>query len=377
MEPHARKARAFPWWRALGRSLAAGVAFVALVAMLLAAVPGHMGGAAAAASGPYVSLLIGRSMWAQSEGGQVVPGQPTLLDVARALAAQGVRATGVVVPARTPESGILNYNGNLYPSWQELGALRDQYGWSFVSNGQNRADITTLPRDQQFAESCGSLAAFERHGHLRAWGMYGPGSNNITDEIATNVVGTCFAFTRLYWGNNLNNRAVVTGPPYYAHTDDTSGGTCNLAPCTGTGSGGRYMLPTELTQDLQAAGTDQWVLLSTYKLVTGSKLSGGRRWDCTAADPRKHWTTELESYCLVDIQTALASIRPGSVITDPAGVAEAGARVPGGTPPPTTTTSTTTTTTSPSSTTTTTTTGRRLRRPAPRRSPLAAAPIRP
>ena len=85
------------------------------------------------------------------------------------------------------------------------------------------------------------------------------------------------------------------------------------------------MLPTKLTQDLQAAGTDQWVLLSTYKLVTGSKLSGGRRWDCTAADPRKHWTTELESYCLVDIQTALASIRPGSVITDPAGVAEAGA----------------------------------------------------
>ena len=184
MEPHARNARAVQWSRTLGRSLAAGAASIALVGVLLAAVPGHVGGAAAAETGPFVTLLIGRSMWTQSEGGQVVPGQPTLLDVAEALAAQGVRATGVVVPARTLESGILDYNGNLYPSWQELGVLRDQYGWSFVSNGQNRVDITTLPRDEQFAESCGSLAAFESHGHLRAWGMYGPGSNNITDEIA-------------------------------------------------------------------------------------------------------------------------------------------------------------------------------------------------
>ena len=219
MEPHARNARAVQWSRTLGRSLAAGAASIALVGVLLAAVPGHVGGAAAAETGPFVTLLIGRSMWTQSEGGQVVPGQPTLLDVAEALAAQGVRATGVVVPARTLESGILDYNGNLYPSWQELGVLRDQYGWSFVSNGQNRVDITTLPRDEQFAESCGSLAAFESHGHLRAWGMYGPGSNNITDEIATNVVGTCFGFTRLYWGNNLNDRAVVTQPPYYAYTE--------------------------------------------------------------------------------------------------------------------------------------------------------------
>ena len=316
-----------------------------ILASTLVAGPLRAGVASAAPSGPFVTLLIGRSLWAQSEGGSVVAGQPTLIDIAQLLAARGVRATGVVVPGHTLEKGILNYNGNLYPSWQELATLRDQYGWSFVSNGQNRVDITSLSPTQQIAESCGSLDAFEDHGQLRAWGMYGPGSNRITDAIATNVVGKCFAFTRLYWGSNLNNRAAVSQPPYYAHTDDTSGGTCNQAPCSGNGSGDRYMLPTKLSQDLQAAGPDQWVLLSTYKLVTGSKLSGNRRWDCRATDPRKHWTTELESYCLVDLLTALDSIKPGSVVTDPAGVAEAWGRVPGNTPPSTTTTTTSTTTT--------------------------------
>jgi hypothetical protein len=303
-------------------------------------------------------LLLGRSVWAQSENGAIVPGQPTLVDVAQALAAQGVRVTGVITPARTQESGIVNVNGNLYPSWQELANLRDQYGWSFVSNGQNRVDITTLPPDQQLAESCGSLAAFTAHGHTRAWGLYGPGSNAVTDDIATNVVGMCFAFTRLYAGTNLNDRATVTTAPYYVRTDDTHGGACNLAPCSGTSgnASGSYMLPGKLAQDLQAARPDQWVVLSTYKLLTGSKLTGNRRWDCVDADPLKHWTSEDESYCLADLQAALSSIKPGSVVTDPATVAEAWGRIPGGTPPTTTidtSTSTSTSSTSSSSTSST------------------------
>ena len=116
-------------------------------------------------------------------------------------------------------------NGNLYPSWSHLAKLRDTYGWSFVSNGQNYLDLTQLTPARQEAESCGSLAAFERRGHRRAWGMFGPGVNRITPAIATDVVGQCFAFVRLYGGVNLNNRATVVAPPYYARTDDTNGGT--------------------------------------------------------------------------------------------------------------------------------------------------------
>ena len=108
--------------------------------------------------------------------------------------------------------------------------------------------------------------------------MYGPGSNKITDAIATNVVASCFAFTRLYSGDSVNQRSTVTRAPFYARTDDTNGGTCNTAPCSGSaGTTQRYMLPSEIIGDIQRAGVDPWVILSTYTLVTGAKLSGGRR----------------------------------------------------------------------------------------------------
>ena len=197
------------------------------------------------------------------------------------------------------------------------------------------------------AESCGSLAAFERHGHDRAWGMYGPGSNNITNAIATNPVGTCFGFTWLYDGTSVNRRANAGVAPWYARTNDTNGGRCNLTPCTGTPSlTKRYMLPSAITSWLAQAQPDTWIVLSTYKLMEGSKLSGGRRWDCRSSDPRKHWTTEVESYCLVDLLQALDAIPNGAQVVDPATVARAWGR-PIGPPGSTTTTSSTTTTTGP------------------------------
>ena len=179
------------------RVLAVGLALVGFAA----AIPiGHALAVPTPPRGPFVTLLLGRSMWAQSEAGRAVAGQPTLADIAPLLAQRGVRATGVIVPARTAESGIRNIDGNLYPSWTELAQLRDRYGWTFVSNGQNRADVVNLPPAARYAEVCGSLNAFRSHGHLRAWGMYGPGSNRITPAIATNLVGTCFSFVRYYWG---------------------------------------------------------------------------------------------------------------------------------------------------------------------------------
>ena len=121
----------------------------------------------------FVTVMMGRSMWAQSQRCQQVG--PDLLTVAGLLALRGVRVTGMVVPARTAESGVQCLNGNLYPSWAELAQLRDQFGWTFVSNGQRRTNITKLDPPGQRAESCGSLAAFAAHGHtarlghVRAW----------------------------------------------------------------------------------------------------------------------------------------------------------------------------------------------------------------
>ena len=303
----------------------------ALAACTLVAfsVPATATPAEEAAQHPYVTVLLGRAMWAQSDAGQVVVGQPTLADLAPMFAARGVKATGVVTPDRSAESVIQYINGNLYASWDQFAWLRDVYGWTFVSNGQTYSDVTLMDHDEQVAETCGSQAAFQQHGHLRSWGMYGPGVNRITDQIAADVVSECFAFTRRYSNTNVNNRSSVTTSPYYALVDDTSGGTCNLATCSGSsGITNRYMLPSTLIQRIQLAGPDQWVLLSTYKLLTGSKLSGNRRWDCKSSNPSAHWTTEVESYCLSDFLSVLDAIPTGALVVDPATVAEAWGRIP-------------------------------------------------
>ena len=67
----------------------------------------------------------------------------------------------------------------------------------------------------------------------------------------------------------------------------------------------------------EAAKPDTWVVLSTYKLVEGAKLTPGRRWDCTDPDPQKHWTSEVESYCIVDLLAALDALPPGVQVVDP------------------------------------------------------------
>jgi hypothetical protein len=279
-------------------------------------------------TGPLVTIMFGRAMWSQSETCRAVPGQPTVVEVAEHLRRRGVRATGVVVPARTSEHGVQCLNGNLYPSWDELATLRDSYGWNFVSNGLNRVDITALSPAQQRNESCGSLPPFEAHGHHRAWGMYGPGTNRVTPAISTNLISTCFAFTRYYSGTSIN-RSKAAAPPYYVLTDDTGGGDCAVGPCTGSsGIGKQYRTPAQIIPQFTAATSDEWVVFSTYKLVTGSKSTGNRRWDCTSPDPNKHWTNEIESYCLDDFLAVMDAIPEGSIVTDPADVAQRWNRVP-------------------------------------------------
>lgn len=279
--------------------------------------------------GGFVTVMLGRSIWAQSEGCE--PLGPDLKSLAALFAARGVRVTGMIVPARTADSGEQCINGNLYPSWDDLAALRDRFGWTFVSNGQRRKNLMKMDLQEQWDETCGSLAAFTAHGHTRAWGMFGPGSNRITPALATSPVGECFSFVRKYSGTSVNTRAEVVDAPYYVQTNDTTGGPCNLPPCSGEVPKRKrgYMLPSVLASWLaEAARPDSWVVLSTYKLVEGDKLSGGRRWDCSDPDPYKHWTSEVESYCLVDFLAALDARPAEAQVVDPATVAEAFGRVP-------------------------------------------------
>ena len=143
-----------------------------------------------------LTLQFGRAMIGQARRCQLVEGAISLFDVAEALRACGLFGVGVVVPDRTGEVERQCINGNLHTSWADLAVLRDQYGWSFVSNGQARRDLPGLSRDEQIVETCGSLDDFAVRGHSRAWGLFGPNSNQITDAIGIDVVNRCFAFTR-------------------------------------------------------------------------------------------------------------------------------------------------------------------------------------
>jgi hypothetical protein len=265
---------------------------------------------------PMLTLQFGRAMLGQGAGCQPLAGQPTIFDVASELQRRGMFAVGVVVPDRTGETAALCVNGNLHSSWADLARLRDEFRWSFVSNGQSRLDLPGLSRTAQIAESCGSLDALAAHGHDRAWGMFGPNSNQITDAIATDVLNHCFAFTRMYSNGRTDQRRLAA--PYYESVRVAGGGT------------GGYDTPAEILERVGVIGDGVWLTLGSYKLVLGAQSGTGRlQWDCTSPDPIAHWTTDDEVYCWQDYFAIIDALRTQSLeVVDPATVAVRWGRVP-------------------------------------------------
>ena len=214
------------------------------------------------ATRPMLTLQLGRAMLGQSYQCQPIPGQPTIFDVAGELRARGLFAVGVVVPDRTDDVAVQCENGNLYPSWTDYARLRDEFGWSFVSNGQRRLDLPQLSRSEQIVESCGSLDDFAARGHNRAWGLFGPNSNQITDAIAADVLNRCFAFTRLYSGGITEQQRLTA--PYYERVRVAGGGT-----------GAGYDPPAEVLARTGALGDGDWLSLGSYKFVVGQRAGSG------------------------------------------------------------------------------------------------------
>ena len=85
-------------------------------------------------------------------------------------------------------------------------------------------------------------------------------------------------------------------------------------------AGRRYTPPSELIR-LMDVPDDHWVIVQFYRFVTGVNEVGFERWDCTDADPDKHWTNSGELYCWDDFLAVVHSIRPEVNVTDPASIA--------------------------------------------------------
>jgi hypothetical protein len=315
----------------------ARVSIVALVCVCTLAFGASVSSAAPVAARPvanatvspftgYLTIMFGRSQWVQTDANcDDLPNTVPLDQIGAAMHAQGLTATGTVVADRTLETDMQCLNGFiLYPSWDELAALRDTDGWTFISGGATYANMTNLTPDQQQAESCGSLTALTDHGNTSGWGMFGYPNNKFTTAIQTNVVSHCFAFGRTYaGGRNLRSTMVA---PYLQRTNSVNGGACNnsaLACYDPAPLGGRrYRSPVNLA-GLMKPRADQWDVIQFYRMVTGSYSSPNGSWDCTSADWHDHWTNKPELYCWNDFLFATGGIPSSVHVTDPATVATA------------------------------------------------------
>ncbi len=299
-------------------------------------------GAAPTISTPgYLTLMFGRAEWvAASSSCVAVPGQPTLITIAQALAAASPPRTGVADPVTdwlgTSSETCVHHDP--YPSWSDLDTLKNTYGWEVASEGKSHTYMTTLTTAQQIVESCGALTnpnGFYAHGFGEAWGMFSYANQEYTAAIQTGVVAKCYAWGRTYkGGRNVLGKLL---PNDMQQTNSILGGTCNMATlsqCPGEKNPTRnhhsvviYYDPPSSLVNLMNVAANQWVVVQMYKLVTGTcatttKSCGGLAWNCNGAW-QTHWTSKPELYCEPDYLAAVASI-PANVLTvDPATVAEA------------------------------------------------------
>lgn len=280
---------------------------------------GAVGPMAMAAPPPYVTVLFSRSQWAVHENCQAPPGAITLETIAADLAARGGIGTGSVVTSRIGSTAMRCTGTVLYPTWSILARLHTNYGWESTSHSATYANLTQLSRDRQFAESCGTLLALEDHGFHRAWGMFSYPYER-SSLIQTEVVSTCFTFGRRY--SATRNKLATMTAPWWAKVRSVNGGACNdaAAPCSAIGTRYRYVDPA-LIADFVGVLPGQWAVVQFHKLVAGAKLNGAVRWDCTATDWHRHFTSRTEMYCWNDYLKILNAIPGGAVVTDPATVA--------------------------------------------------------
>src|SRR4051794_8183596 len=143
----------------------------------------------------YLTLMFGRSMIGSATASCALrPGAVSLFAVADQLQARGIAAS---MNATVDQIGTCG--GTIrYATWDELSALRNDYGWSLTSRGKTSRNIATLDPADQYDETCGSLGVFAAHGFDRAWGMYSYPGGDPVESVQQGPVVQCFSYGRDY-----------------------------------------------------------------------------------------------------------------------------------------------------------------------------------
>jgi hypothetical protein len=269
----------------------------------------------------YLTIMFGRSMiGAGTSSCALRPSAVSLLTIAGLLRARGIAAT-----SNATISQIGTCTGDTrYATWNELATLRDSYGWSLTSRGKTSRNIATLDPASQYDETCGSLQVFADHGFDRAWGMYGYPGGLAVESVQEGPVQQCYSYGRDY--QPLSNPYPMAYP-YLALVDDILGGRCHdpaMACYRMTVYNSRWYTPPALLLAYANAGIDgtgRWAILQFYRIVTGhsgTTTSTSPAWNCDSADPREHWTSQPELYCLNDFLWVIDHVDPRITYSDPA-----------------------------------------------------------
>ena len=281
----------------------------------------------------YVTLLFGRTQWAQAENCVRDPRAVDLGAVSQAIRNRSLTATGNIVLNQVPATGFWCEGGfSLHPGWDRIQTLR-QRGWTFVSAGRSYINMATATYRQAYNNSCGSLPVFAQRG-IDASGLFAYPNDKYTTAVQTSPVSTCFKYGRTY-GTGVNTRSQM-GPPWFQSTHTTQGARCNMpnAGCPYAAlAKWAYTLPSSIIATIRGLQPGQWYSVQFYRFVTGSNLDTADRfrWDCRASDPRLHWATRPEVYCWKDFVSVLDVLKTEKdagrvVVTDPKSVALAWGR---------------------------------------------------
>jgi hypothetical protein len=310
----------------------------------------------------WLTIHFGRTNWGVAGVGECTPyddpvnGTVFLDEAAEFLAELGYTGQGSVPFGHVdPDPAVRKcpWRGVVSASLNDLVALRDNYGWTFVadsigplpSNQSDRPPIANLSCPDQITATSASLAELMRYGHNRAWGLFADPGNSATEAIRDSITSKMYSFTRLYSNNVAQMEITQAGAQAgdWARYKSVNGGNCNTpgATCSthniNPPADRTYETPDFLFPYL-IASPGNWRAIQFYRFVRGVNLPPGypgtpqnpvgssreSYWDCTSSNPNLHWTSREEIYCyrdFVDLFERLADEDPDVITTDAAHVA--------------------------------------------------------
>jgi hypothetical protein len=283
-------------------------------------IAGSPTGASAATAPAYVTPLMAHTAWTATENCKPVPGVVQLPGVLSGHASRGFTLTGTLVTSWIKASSRNCIESLplspfpkpiMMPSWADLAGLRTTYpSFDLASASVDYKDLTTLTTTQQKAEACNSEATIVSHGVAAPLALFAYPNNKSTATMNSMIRSQChYVLGRKYGGTPNTRTSVATG---FLTVFSINGGHCTDATLACSSLQTRFAYTTSAALSaIVHPKPGEWVVPQFYRLVSGTKATGGLQWNCAGAES-SHYTFDTggdstELYCANDYYAALAN----------------------------------------------------------------------